>query len=131
MPPILKYFHKSLNICCFSSLASAFVSINHNKAANDIPLRIKEFLESEVGNCIDFANAILINEKIIKGEPKVHYGLMKYKQTGSYKILKYIIENVTLVQLMDSLGNVNSAISVVGYWIFDSNYKKSLVLNRS
>ena len=31
---------------------------------------------------------------------------------------------------MDSLGNVNHAISVVGYWIFDSNYKKSLVLNR-
>ena len=54
---------------------------------------------------------------------------MKYKQTGSYKILKDISENVTLVQLMDSLGNVNHAISVVGYWIFDSNYEKSLVLN--
>ena len=32
---------------------------------------------------------------------------------------------------MDSLGNVNHAISVVGYWIFDSNYKKALVLNRA
>ena len=31
---------------------------------------------------------------------------------------------------MDSLGNVNHAISVVGYWIFDSDYEKSLVLNR-
>ena len=31
---------------------------------------------------------------------------------------------------MDYLGNVNHAISVVGYWIFDSNYKKSLVSNR-
>ena len=31
---------------------------------------------------------------------------------------------------MDSLGNVNNDISVVGYWIFDSNYKKALVLNR-
>ena len=31
---------------------------------------------------------------------------------------------------MDSLGNVNHAISVVGYWIFDSNYEKELVLNR-
>ena len=30
---------------------------------------------------------------------------------------------------MDFLGNVTHAISVVGYWIFDSNYKKSLVLN--
>ena len=32
---------------------------------------------------------------------------------------------------MDSLGNVNHAICVVGYWISESNYKKSLVLNRS
>ena len=31
---------------------------------------------------------------------------------------------------MDSLGNANHAISVVGYWIFDSNYNKELVLNR-
>ena len=31
---------------------------------------------------------------------------------------------------MDSLGNVNHAISVVGYWIFYSNYEKSLFLNR-
>ena len=31
---------------------------------------------------------------------------------------------------MTSLGNVNHAISVVGYWIFDSNYKRALVLNR-
>ena len=32
---------------------------------------------------------------------------------------------------MDSLGNVNHAISVVGNWIFDSNYEKALVLNRA
>ena len=66
----------------------------------------------------------------MKGEPKVHYSLVKYNKKGSYDIMKYISEHVTLVQLMDYLGNVNHAISVVGYWIFDSNYKKSLVLNR-
>ena len=31
---------------------------------------------------------------------------------------------------MYSLGNVNCAISVVGYWIFDSDYQRALVLNR-
>ena len=31
---------------------------------------------------------------------------------------------------MDSLGNVNHAISVVGKLIFESNYEKALVLNR-
>ena len=32
---------------------------------------------------------------------------------------------------MDSLENVNHAISVVGSWIFDSNYERSLVLNKA
>ena len=48
---------------------------------------------------------------------------------GSYDIMTDISEHVTLVQLMDYLGNANHAISVVGYWIFDSNYEKALVLN--
>ena len=61
----------------------------------------------------------------------MHYNLIKYKKKGLYKILEHISENVTLVQLMDSLGNVNRAISVVGYCIFDSNYEKSLVLDRA
>ena len=42
-----------------------------------------------------------------------------------------ISANVTLVQLMDSLVNVNHAISVVGSWIFDSNYERALVLNKA
>ena len=45
-----------------------------------------------------------------------------------YDILNNISEDVTLVQLMESLGNMNHAISVVGYWIFDSNYEKALCL---
>ena len=48
----------------------------------------------------------------------------------SFDILTNISEHVDLVQLMDSLGNLNCAISVVGNWIFDSKYERSLVLNR-
>ena len=65
------------------------------------------------------------------GEAKVHYNLIKYKKKGVYKFYEDISENITLVQLIDSLGNVNHAISVLGYWIFDSNYEKSLVLNKA
>ena len=50
---------------------------------------------------------------------------------GDYKISKDISANVTLVQLMDLIGNVNDSISVVGNWIFDSNYERALVLNRA
>ena len=43
--------------------------------------------------------------------------------------MKDISEHVTLFQLIDLLGNGDHAISVVGCFIFDSNYKKALVLN--
>ena len=61
----------------------------------------------------------------------MHYSLIKFKQKGTYKLLEDISDIFTLVQLMDSLGNVNHDISVVGYWIFDSKYEKALVLNRA
>ena len=39
---------------------------------------------------------------------------MKYKEKDSYDILTGISEHVNLDKLMDSLGNANHAISVVG-----------------
>ena len=48
-----------------------------------------------------------------------------------YKSLEDISANVTLVQLMNSIRNVNNAISVVGNRIFDSNYERALVLNKA
>ena len=129
--PILSYYQKTLNSCCFRSLASAFASIKHFKASDAISIRIKESLKSEVGNCIYFANEIMLNHKRNEGEARVHYKLIKYKKMGDYKILEDISENVTLVQLMDSIVNVNHAISVVGNWVFDSKCERALVLNKA
>ena len=86
---------------------------------------------SDVGNCIDFENDIILYDKRNKGEARVHYKLIKYKKMGDYKILEDISANFTLVQLMDSIGNVNHASSVVGSWIFDSDYERALVLNKA
>ena len=47
---------------------------------------------------------------------------------GQFDIIQDISENVTLVQLICSVGNVNHAVSIVGYWIFDSNLKNTLPL---
>ena len=52
------------------------------------------------------------------------------EENDAFYILNDISENVTLVQLMDSLGNFNHAISMVGNLIFDSNYKKALCLTQ-
>ena len=72
-------------------------------------------MKSEASNRIDFANDIMKNQKRNKGEPKVHYNLMKYNKMREYKILEDISADVTLVQLMDSLVNVNHAISGSSY----------------
>ena len=52
-------------------------------------------------------------------------------KNNDFDILNDISEDVTLVQLMDSLRNLNHAISIVGYWIFDSNYNKALFLYKN
>ena len=70
------------------------------------------------------------NRRKIKGEQNLQYNLTIQTKNYDFDILNGISEDVTLVQLMDSLGNVNHATSVVGYWIFDSNYKKSLFLTQ-
>ena len=45
-------------------------------------------------------------------------------------ILNFISENVTLLQLIFSPGNVNHDISIVDFLIFDSNYVQALFLTR-
>ena len=60
---MLNYCNKSLNICCFSILSSVCASIEQTKPSNAISLRIEESLKIKVGNCIDFENSILKNEK--------------------------------------------------------------------
>ena len=70
----------------------------------------------------------MTNRIKIKGEKNLGYNMNIRKKSDDFGILNDISENVTLVQLMDSLGNVNHAISIVSYWISDSNYTKSLSL---
>ena len=55
-----------------------------------------------------------------QGEQNVHYSINRQKTQGIFDILHEISENVTLVQLTGSVGNVNNSVSIVGYWIFDS-----------
>ena len=45
---------------------------------------------------------------------------MKWKKE-QFDILHDISENFTLVQLLGSVGNVNNAVSIFEYWVFESN----------
>ena len=64
---------------------------------------------------IHSANTIMKNRIKIKVEQNLQYNLTIWKKNNYFDILNEISEDVTLVQLMNSLGNVNHAISVIGY----------------
>ena len=70
------------------------------------------------------------NRRKVKGEHNLNYNLTILNKNNAFDILNYISKDVSLVPLMDSLANMNHAISIVGYWIFDSNYKKTLCLTQ-
>ena len=60
----------------------------------------------------------------------LQYNLTICEKKDNFDILNDISEDVTLVQLVDSLENVNHAINVVEYWIFDSSHKKALCFTK-
>ena len=70
------------------------------------------------------------NRRQIKCEQNLIYNLTIWSKNDAFDILNNISENFSLVQLMDSLGNLNHDIIIVGNWIFDSNYKKALCLTQ-
>ena len=66
-------------------------------------------------NRIDFANGVMKYKLHQIGEQHLRYNLNKCENRGTFDIMNDISENVTLVQLMYTLGNVNHDIGVVGY----------------
>ena len=115
------------------SIESAFLCINDNRVVPALVNSIEESLTPKTENCknrIHFTNNIMSNRRQIKGEQNLTYNLTIIRGNYTFDILSYISETVTLVQLMDSLGNVNHYISITGHWIFDSNYKKDFVLTQ-
>ena len=67
------------------------------------------------------------NRRKIKVEQNLRYNLTIWKLNDALDILNDISENLTLVQLMDSLGNLNRAISILGHWIFDPTIRNHFV----
>ena len=56
--------------------------------------------------------------------------VFQWKNNGSFDIFNDISDRATLVQLEDSTGDINHAVSITGYWIYDSNPKSALPLIR-
>ena len=114
-------------------MASAFHFIGDNRSATSLVNEIEESLTlqtEKIYSRIHFSDYIMKNRRKNKVVQNLQYNLNILKKSDAFDILNDISEDVTLVQLMGSLGNVNNAISILGYWIFDSNYKKALCLTQ-
>ena len=119
---MLKYHQESSSSSCLSSLASDFHIIGDNRAVNSLANFIEEsltFQKNGFRNIINFANDLMRDKLRHIGEQHPRYNMKKWKNKGAFNILNVMSENVTLVQLMHTQGNLNNAISIVGYCIFD------------
>ena len=67
------------------------------------------------------------NKVCHKVEQRLRYNLKIWNKKGVFDVLKDISSNVTLVKLMDTLVNMNYAMSIIRSWIFSSNYKMHFV----
>ena len=70
----------------------------------------------------------MIDQERKIGEQHLRYRIMKGKNQDSFYAFNDISDDVTLLYLMDLVGNVNQAVSIVGKWISDSNFRRYLPL---
>ena len=109
----MEYQRQHCNRCCFSSLEYAFAVSEELVSVKKIKMRITALLFytfHEYTYKIKFTNEIMLDKERNKGEKCLHYKLEQCKEKGRFDIMNIISEHVTLVQLMDYLGNVNHAV---------------------
>ena len=78
-------------------------------------------------NRIHFDNDIMTSKMHLKGEHHLRYHLKIWNKKGAFGIINDISENIYLVQVMDTLVNMNHAISIVSYWIFYNFSDKRII----
>ena len=122
---MIKYHQKTSDSFCLSGFVSSFHCIGDNRGVPALVNSIEESLtlqKQNFKNIIHFVNAIMTNRIKIEGKHSLLYNMTIWNKNDAFDIQNYMSEYFTLVQLMDSLVNVNHDISKVGHWIFDSNY---------
>ena len=81
---------------------------------------------------IKFSIDIIKDRVSNKVENGIHFNITLLKKNDSFVILHCIIENITLVQLIDTVDNANHAVSIV--WTLDffpELFKNTSVDNRT
>ena len=70
----------------------------------------------------------MLDKESNKRKYNLKYKIIQWETKVSFDALNDISNHVKLMQLMESIGNENQAVSIVVKWIFDSEYKKTFPL---
>ena len=79
---------------------------------------------------IAFALDVLQSKKNVQkpNEPRLRLGVQGVKNIASMNLFSDFYNGARIVQLEDILGNQSHCITIVGRWIFDSNFERALPL---
>ena len=64
----------------------------------------------------------MINRAKNKGDHHLRYEIKQWKIKGSFDIINDISDIFTIVQLMETIVNLNHSVNIVEKCIFDSNH---------
>ena len=127
--PKLEYIQNYLKSCCLNSLDYLLFVSGAIIYAYDILGRIGESLVWKSYGYYDVIimfNAIILDQSRKKGEHSFCCKTNQWKINGSFEMLNYISEHVTLVYMVYTVGYNNHAVIIAENRIFDSNDDKSL-----
>jgi hypothetical protein len=124
--PLLKYVQGDVNSCTVCSLASALYAFGDIPASMHVYRRLTEVthLPPEI-NRVLFLCEVMQGHHRLKGEERLKYEAVFFKR-GKYNILEDESNVPVLCRIQDSSGSTDHCISVLGDWMFDSNFSHSL-----
>ena len=117
---------KQLLFCSFVSLDVCFNIIYYREGYHSTYSKTV-FQPNGYSDRVSFANNIIICK--IRKKCGYHYrnNIKKGRKWG-HLTLSIISEHVTLLQLLDTVGSVNHALSIFVFWVYDLNHKKGIPL---
>ena len=145
--PWVLFEQKDEQSCCFASLASALAAVHDIKAAKIIMSHLPKSLQVPFGTFktrMDYAKAVMTDQVRKPNDPYLNYmrndskGRVKHDRSSTqadeikgkpYNPLAKPDMIVTLLQLLDNNGGNSHCVTVVGNWIFDSNFPQALPLS--
>ena len=121
-------------MCCFAGLASALAALGDELAETAVSSRIQDSLnltQTQYNNRMDFATDVMLSHDRVRmfEEPRLRYTATFYVRDDQYDVVKEISKHITLLQLEDVKGSISHSCTVVGKWIFDSNFAYALPLS--